>query len=58
MPTLVLSGDRDPLLPIEAMSEFGSHATDLQVQLLDGVGHFPDAGDPERVLECAVRFLG
>ncbi|MFJ4650842.1 alpha/beta fold hydrolase [Nocardia sp. NPDC088792] len=57
VPTLVLAGDRDPLFPITAMTEFGDYATDLQVCVLENVGHFPATEDPGRVVEQAMRFL-
>ncbi|MQY09689.1 alpha/beta fold hydrolase [Actinomadura macrotermitis] len=57
VPTLVLSGDRDPLLPPGQMSGFGGHATDLRVELLEGVGHFPATEDPAEVVRRILRFL-
>ncbi|HEU5024622.1 MAG TPA: alpha/beta hydrolase [Spirillospora sp.] len=57
VPTLVLSGDRDPLLPASQMSGFGRHATNLRVELLEGVGHFPAAEEPTEVVHRALRFL-
>ncbi|MFI5775843.1 alpha/beta fold hydrolase [Nocardia sp. NPDC051570] len=57
-PTLVLAGDRDPLLPISTMSEFGPLATDVRVQCLHNIGHFPATEDPHCVIESTLRFLG
>jgi pimeloyl-ACP methyl ester carboxylesterase len=57
VPTLVLAGDHDPLLPPTQLTGFGRHATDLRVELLDQVGHFPPAEAPDRVLRRALPFL-
>jgi hypothetical protein len=57
VPTLVLSGDRDPLLPASQMSGFGSHATDLRVELIERVGHFPATEDPDWVVRRALSFF-
>ncbi|MEV6771767.1 hypothetical protein AB0N05_24390 [Nocardia sp. NPDC051030] len=55
---VALTGTRDPLLSITLMSEFGAHATDLQVQALENVGHFPATEQPAQVVERALQFLG
>ena len=57
VPTLVLAGDRDPLLPPSQMSGFGTYATDLRFELLKDVGHFPATEVPETVADRALRFL-
>jgi pimeloyl-ACP methyl ester carboxylesterase len=57
VPTLVLAGDRDPLLPPSQMSGFGSRATDLRFELLEQVGHFPATEVPATVADRALRFL-
>ncbi|KAB2386214.1 alpha/beta fold hydrolase [Actinomadura montaniterrae] len=57
VPTLVLSGARDPLLPPGQMCGFGRHATDLRVELLENVGHFPAAENPTEVAHRALKFF-
>ncbi|MEC3957182.1 alpha/beta hydrolase [Nocardia sp. CDC153] len=58
VPTLILAGNRDPLLPVTATREFGSLATDIRVEVFDEVGHFPATEQPERVVERAMEFFG
>ncbi|ROO86087.1 pimeloyl-ACP methyl ester carboxylesterase [Actinocorallia herbida] len=58
VPTLVLSGDRDPLLPPAMMSGFAGQADDLRVELIEHVGHFPATEAPARVTERALSFFG
>lgn len=58
VPTLVLAGDRDPLFPVSALSEFGSHATDLRVVVMADVGHFPATEQPQRVVDHVMQFFG
>ncbi|MFB4298011.1 alpha/beta fold hydrolase [Actinomadura sp. NTSP31] len=57
LPTLVLSGDKDPILPTGQMAGFGSRAADLRVELLEDVGHFPAAENPSEVAQRVLRFL-
>ncbi|AYF76845.1 alpha/beta fold hydrolase [Nocardia yunnanensis] len=58
VPTMVLVGNRDPLLPVPTAREFGALATDIRVEEFDGVGHFPATEQPERVVELALEFFG
>ncbi|SDZ29876.1 Pimeloyl-ACP methyl ester carboxylesterase [Amycolatopsis xylanica] len=57
VPTLVLSGDRDPLLPVSLMTGHGTHATDLRAELLAEVGHFPATEVADRVARRALQFF-
>ncbi|WP_168212076.1 alpha/beta fold hydrolase [Actinomadura rubteroloni] len=57
VPTLVLAGDRDPLLPVRGMSGFGPRAADLRVKVLGGVGHFPATEDPDAVAGHVLDFF-
>ncbi|WP_157354878.1 alpha/beta fold hydrolase [Nocardia terrae] len=58
VPTLILVGDRDPLLPVSATREFGSSAADVRVEVFEDVGHFPATEQPERVVDLAMEFFG
>lgn len=58
VPTLVLTGDRDPIVPVDSTREFGTLATDVSVEVLDEVGHFPATEQPELVAARALEFFG
>ncbi|WP_051178230.1 alpha/beta fold hydrolase [Nocardia concava] len=58
VPTLVLTGNRDPIVAVESTREFGSLATDVSVEVLEDVGHFPATEQPELVAARALEFFG
>jgi len=57
MPTLIVWGDRDPIIPIE----HGRAATELiagsRFEVFPGAGHFPHRNDPVRFAEVLRDFL-
>jgi pimeloyl-ACP methyl ester carboxylesterase len=57
VPTLVLAGDRDPLLPVSQLSGLGARATDLRLNLIEHAGHFPATEAPDLFAERVLRFL-
>lgn len=57
VPTIVMAGDRDPLLPPEQMLDLDGYATDWRAERLAGVGHFPADEAPERVTQAALRLF-
>ena len=59
VPTLVLAGDRDPLLPHGRMAKagFATPAAALRVERIEGVGHFPATEHPALVAERALDFF-
>ena len=57
VPTLVLSGDRDQVHPVAAVSEeVLSFIPGAQLQILPGVGHAPMLEAPESVAQSIRRF--
>jgi pimeloyl-ACP methyl ester carboxylesterase len=57
VPTLIVWGDRDPIIPIE----HGINAHELipgsRFEVFDGSGHFPHCEQPERFVEVLVDFM-
>lgn len=56
VPTLVLSGDSDPLLPPSRMIGFGPRA-DVRARFLPRVGHFPATEAPAALVDGMRDFL-
>lgn len=57
LPTLVLWGGADRLIPVENARRFGSDIPGARVVVLDGLGHVPQEEDPARSLAPALEFL-
>ncbi|GAB2546081.1 alpha/beta fold hydrolase [Nocardia heshunensis] len=58
VPTMVVVGSQDPLLPVTAACDFGSLATDIRFEVFEDAGHFPATEQPERVTALALEFFG
>lgn len=57
MPTLIVWGDRDKIIPIEHAHQAHAVMPNSRLAVMEGVGHFPHAEDPERFVEILVDFL-
>ncbi len=57
MPTLVLWGGADKLIPVENAERFASDIRSASVVVLDGLGHVPQEEDPVRSLAPVLDFL-
>ncbi|MEM9529824.1 MAG: pimeloyl-ACP methyl ester esterase BioH [Pseudomonadota bacterium] len=57
VPTLVISGSRDRLVPPAAGDWLAAHLPQARHVLLRGLGHAPFIGDPEAFLSTLVPFL-
>ena len=57
MPTLLLWGCQDALVPVAYAAEFGGRITGSQVELIDDCGHVPQAEQPERTWTAVSEFL-
>lgn len=57
LPTLVLWGSADELIPVENARRFASDIPGARVVVLDGLGHVPQEEDPARSLAAALEFL-
>ena len=57
LPTLVLWGSADRLIPADTARRFASDIAGARVVLLDGLGHVPQEEDPARSLAPVLEFL-
>jgi pimeloyl-ACP methyl ester carboxylesterase len=55
VPTLMIWGDRDPVVPIEAARAAAQLIPDARLEVLPG-GHVPQLGHPEEVAELLTAF--
>ena len=58
IPTLILWGRRDRLIPAEAAERFRRDIVGSRLILFDDLGHVPQEEDPQRTLAAAKEFLG
>lgn len=58
MPTLILWGKEDHLIPEDNAEHFHKDIAGSQLQVLDGLGHVPHEEDPARSVAVAKAFLG
>jgi pimeloyl-ACP methyl ester carboxylesterase len=56
-PTLVVTGDSDRLVPIEATRAMAALRPDWTLEVLDGLGHIPHLEDPERFVRVTTAWL-
>ena len=57
VPVLILWGSRDPLIPAWHAEEAHRAIPGSQLEVFEGVRHFPQLEDPERFVETLERFL-
>jgi pimeloyl-ACP methyl ester carboxylesterase len=57
VPTLVVWGRRDALIPVAYAAEFGDRITGSQVELIDDCGHAVQADQPQRTWTAISKFL-
>jgi pimeloyl-ACP methyl ester carboxylesterase len=57
VPTLVMWGDRDPILPLTHGLEAHDAIPGSRLEVFPGVGHFPHVERPERFVEVLVDFV-
>ena len=53
MPTMILAGGQDWMLPPKMLAGAGRHGDDLQLRIVSGAGHFLPAERPAAVAEAA-----
>lgn len=58
LPTSVLWGEADPVIPISWSDRLTEFFTDLSFQELPGIGHFVPVEAPDQVADAVVRRLG
>lgn len=57
MATLVIWGDADPIIPVSHAEAAHQTMPGSRVEILPGVGHFPQVEAPERLTELLLDFL-
>jgi pimeloyl-ACP methyl ester carboxylesterase len=57
VPTLVLWGGADHLIPVENARRFAADIPGARIAVLDGLGHVPQEEDPARSLAPVLEFL-
>ena len=57
MPTLIVWGDRDPVVPVHHARLAHDAMPGSRLEIFEGAGHFPFHADPERFLHVLRQFL-
>jgi pimeloyl-ACP methyl ester carboxylesterase len=57
MPTLIVWGDRDKIIPVSHAYQAHEAIPNSRLEIMKGVGHFPHVEDPFRFAEILVDFL-
>jgi len=56
-PTLIVWGDRDPIIPVEHGHAAHERVPHSQLEVFEGSGHFPQLDDPERFAKLLAGFI-
>lgn len=57
VPTLVVWGDADPVLPVSLTTSMHEHVSDLTIEVLEGVGHFVPEEAPDALAQRIEAFI-
>ncbi len=57
VPTLLVCGDRDGIIPVEHAYAAHAEIGRSRLEIMDGLGHFPHVEDPERFAKVVIDFL-
>ena len=57
MPTLIVWGDHDPIIPVSHAYEAHEAIPGSRLEVFEGSGHFPHCHDPERFVEVLLDFV-
>jgi pimeloyl-ACP methyl ester carboxylesterase len=57
MPTLIVWGDADPIIPVSHAYAAHEAIVGSRLEILPGVGHFPQVEEPERVTRLLLDFV-
>jgi pimeloyl-ACP methyl ester carboxylesterase len=56
VPTMVVWGAADPVLPVHLTDDLARHIADLRLELLDGIGHFVPEEAPDELASLIASF--
>jgi pimeloyl-[acyl-carrier protein] methyl ester esterase len=57
LPTLLIHGDRDPLMPLAAGRWLAEHMENARLEVFSGAAHAPFLSQPDRFAEMLQRFV-
>jgi pimeloyl-ACP methyl ester carboxylesterase len=57
MPTLIVWGDSDPIIPIQHGIDAHAAIRGSRLEIFEGVGHFPHCEDPDRFVRVLTDFI-
>lgn len=57
VPTLIIWGDADPLIPVSHAHKFKNDIPNSQLQIIERTGHIPQEEKPEIVIPLLINFL-
>jgi len=57
MPTLIVWGDADPIIPVSHAYTAHEAIAGSRLEILPGVGHFPQSEEPEQVARLLLDFM-
>lgn len=57
MPTLIVWGDADPIIPVAHAHAAHAAMPDSSLEIFEGVGHFPQVEQPDRFATCLLEFM-
>ena len=57
MPTLIVWGEDDRIIPLAHAYQAHDAIPNSRLEVMEGVGHFPHAEDPDRFVEILVDFM-
>jgi pimeloyl-ACP methyl ester carboxylesterase len=56
-PTLIVWGDRDPIIPLQHGLDAHEQLPESRLEIFEGAGHFPQLDDPLRFAELLTEFV-
>jgi pimeloyl-ACP methyl ester carboxylesterase len=57
VPTLIIWGDADPIIPVEHAREAHAGIEGSRLEIFEGVGHYPHVEAPERFVALLREFV-
>lgn len=58
VPTLIIWGEDDPVIPIKYADDFVSSIQDCRFYMMDNCGHTPYVDEPQKFAKLVIDFLG